>query len=517
MAALRTARLATVRRGPLGRLLDRRSWWGWVPLALLTAGGGLIRFAGLDRQSLWLDEAVTASLLERPLLEMLRELPSSESTPPLYYVAAWGWSRLFGLDAVGIRSLSALAGALTIPVAYAAAATLVSRRAGLATAALATVSPMLVWFSQEARAYALLVLFGALSFALFARVLEHPSPCAQTGWAVASSLALLTHYFAVFLVVAEAGALLLVRTRRRGTLAAIAGVGAVGLALMPLASVQSGGSAVWIRGVDLPLRIGETVRQLTIPSPPPIWAGVSVSETSLSSLWPLAVLVLAAAVLLALVLGQSRERRGVLVALGVGSATVVVPVTMAILGSTVAGGRGDYVLYRNLVVAWLPLAVGIVGGLAVRRAGLAGVTAVAVLVAASCIVLSQSWTTERLERDDWRAVARAVSGPRRAIVLSPSWQVDALRYHVPRLASIPDGGVVIEEIDVVVRRVVPSYTTRVTSYVPPPPFERFSSQRVQHWDVRRFRAPSPVQITYERLNRVRPEGASRLVLTTTGR
>ena len=56
--------------------------------------------------------------------------------PPLYYVLAWLWSRPFGLSEAGLRSFSALAGTLTVPLAYDAGKHLISERAGLLTAGL---------------------------------------------------------------------------------------------------------------------------------------------------------------------------------------------------------------------------------------------------------------------------------------------------------------------------------------------------------------------------------------------
>ncbi len=133
----------------------------------LTALGAALRFATLDRQSFWLDELVTASLLDRGFVDALREVPRSEATPFVYYIVAWAWGSLFGLGEAGLRSLSALAGTATIPVAYGAGAVLVSRRSGLVAAALVAVNPFLIWYSQEARSYALLALFGAASVLAF--------------------------------------------------------------------------------------------------------------------------------------------------------------------------------------------------------------------------------------------------------------------------------------------------------------------------------------------------------------
>ena len=117
-----------------------------LALATLTAVAAALRFATLDLQSYWFDESVTVHLLRLDLGDMLGRIPDSESTPPLYYVLAWLWSKPFGLGEVGLRSLSALLGTATVPVAYLAAKELCSGRVGVAVAALASVSPVLVWY-----------------------------------------------------------------------------------------------------------------------------------------------------------------------------------------------------------------------------------------------------------------------------------------------------------------------------------------------------------------------------------
>ena len=127
---------------------------------------------------------------------MLHEVKHSESNPPLYYVIAWGWAKVFGLGEVGLRSLSALFGAATIPVAYFIGRELSGRRAGYITAAIVAVNPMLIWYSQEARGYALLVFLAALSFLFFLRALRTHDNRDLALWSLASIGALTTHYFA---------------------------------------------------------------------------------------------------------------------------------------------------------------------------------------------------------------------------------------------------------------------------------------------------------------------------------
>ena len=129
--------------------------------------------------------------------------------PPLYFILAWVWQKVFGNSEIALRSLSALLGTATMPVVYAAARELASRRAGLLAAALAATSPLLIWYSQEVRP----IRFSSSS----RRSRSCSSSTALTGrsldglwaWALASGLALATHYFAFTLIVPEAIWLLL--------------------------------------------------------------------------------------------------------------------------------------------------------------------------------------------------------------------------------------------------------------------------------------------------------------------
>lgn len=146
---------------------------------------------------------------------------------------------LFGEGEIALRSLSALLGSATVPVMYAAARELASRRAGLIVAALTATSPLLIWYSQEVRTYPLLVLLSALSFMFFVYSLNREEPRWLVGWAVASALALGTHSFAVMVVVPEAAWLLLrAGGPRVRAMLAVAGVGCAGLALLPLYAAQ---------------------------------------------------------------------------------------------------------------------------------------------------------------------------------------------------------------------------------------------------------------------------------------
>ena len=146
-----------------------RAFWIVAGLTVLAAA---LRFATLGVQTYHHDEIVTASrVLRGGFWHAMDAVGFSESAPPLYYALAWLWTQLTGTGEFGLRSLSALAGVATVPVAYLLGAELRGQRAGIVAAALVAVNPMLLWYSQEARGYALLRLLTALAALYFVRAL----------------------------------------------------------------------------------------------------------------------------------------------------------------------------------------------------------------------------------------------------------------------------------------------------------------------------------------------------------
>ena len=385
-----------------------------IGLAAVTALAALLRFSTLDLQGYWYDEAVTVELVGLALGDMLSEIPDSESTPPLYYVVAWLWTQAFGTGEVGLRSLSALCGTAAVPVAYAAARELCGARVALATGALAAVSPFLVWYSQEARSYALLTLLGALSLWLLVRTLNRPSAHRALLWALASAAALATHYFAAFLILPEV-LWLLAAAPRRQALTGGAVVVVVGLGLLPLALDQRGaGYASFIADDPLPKRVALGVKQLLLSFDSPLEPLTAAA----------AALIAAAGILFALTRAEGSNRRGVQIAGSIGAASFLVPCLLAVVGL-------DYVLSRNLIVAWVPLAIVVSAGLtsaAVRRLGQPALAVLAgfALVSTLGVAAEPAW-----QREDWRGAAETLAqGDPRAILVREPSHARALRLYL---------------------------------------------------------------------------------------
>jgi hypothetical protein len=396
-----------------------------VAVVALTALGAALRFPTLDRQSFWLDELVTVSLLDRGLGDVLHEIPRTEATPFVYYVAAWVWGSVFGLGEIGIRSLSALAGTATIPVAYGAGAALVSRRTGLVAAALVAVNPFLVWYSQEARSYALLALLGAATVLAFGRALTG-SRGWLAAWAVVSALAIATHYFAVFLVGAEAVWLLVRLRASRPALVAMLLPTAVLLAHVPLVLAQRGNGEA-VAGSALASRIAGIPKNLVV--------GYSFPAEALGS--ALAALLLLVGLVL-VVRAAPRERLGAVVAGSLALAAIATPLVLALAGV-------DFLIARNTIAAVVPAAVCVGAGFATGRLGLAAATALCLLSAA--IALAPALDTT-YGRTDWRGAAEALEAANgtRAIVVTPYMSRSLWRPYLRDLGEPAQDGATVQEI-----------------------------------------------------------------------
>ncbi len=399
-------------------------------LALCLAGGA-IRFATLGQQSFWLDEAVTGRLMRLGFGGMLRAIPASESTPPLYYVLAWSWTRVFGVSEVGLRSLSAVLGTLTIGLLYGAGARLLGRRAGLVAAALGTFAPLMIWYSQEARAYALLVAVSVAGLWAFAAALEPGAGRRPLwAWAAAGAVSLATHYFAVFLVGPEL--CWLVWTRGRRALPAAGVVVLVGLAVGPLAIHQrANGGAGFIARTPLSTRLAQAIKQLALGYDAPgdtLLVGVGCL-LGLAALW------------LAWRSPAGSRRRVVGGLAGLAAAAILLPVALAVVGE-------DFVITRNLIGAWVPACLAAAGILAVG--GRAGVLVVLGVCAVGLAVTIGVEENPRYQRDDWRGVAAAV--PRDAatvVVVTPSSGRIALEYYLPGARPLGPAGAGVSGVEVI--------------------------------------------------------------------
>jgi 4-amino-4-deoxy-L-arabinose transferase-like glycosyltransferase len=462
----------------------------WI-VAGLTVLAAVLRFATLGVQAYHHDEVVTASrVLRDGFWHAMEAVGFSESAPPLYYALAWGWTQLTGTGEFGLRSLSALAGVATVPVAYLLGAELRGRRAGIVAAALVAVNPMLLWYSQEARGYALLALLTAAATLYFVRALRQSRDLVL--WGVFSALALATHYFAIFPIALEAAWLL--RRSGRRALAGLWIVVLAGLLLAPLVLHQiSLGHAEWIGDRSLGHRLWEAGVTFVVGETGEI---IARPETVLPAIVPLLAVFAGLALLGARSDREERRAGGTMLVLA--AATIAVPLALALI----APGK-DYVIARNLLPALVPFLVAVAIGATLRGARRSGILVAAVLVAYSLgfcvwVSLSPAW-----QRPEWNAIAARLGQPTapRAIVL---WTLGAasLRYYLSTgsFQVQPADGYSwdVHEVDFVSDGPAPSVRPGLLG----PGFRQIAYERVGRLYLRRYALPGP-DLAHLRLRQVR--------------
>jgi 4-amino-4-deoxy-L-arabinose transferase-like glycosyltransferase len=443
-------------------------------LAGLIGAAAVLRFASLGVQSYHHDEVITAMrVLPGGLSHLFHEVRVSESNPPLYYLLAWGWAKAFGLSEVGLRSLSALLGVAVVPVAYLIGRELSSRRTGLVLAAFVAFNPMLIWYSQEARSYALLIFFGALSLYFFLRALDRGEERHLWLWALSSALALGSHYFAFFMVAIEAAWLLLARRDRlRALLLPLALVGFAGGALLPLALAQANATHIgWIENSPLGSRYLEAGAGFLIGE-----TGRVIAEPTLTAL------------LLVAFHADRRERRGAAISLTLGLGFAGLVTLAALLGK-------DYVVGRNLLPALLPLAAAAAIGcslVSLRRLGAVIALALCAYWLAFDVYVTQ---TPNLQRPDFRALSQAIGPPKvpRAVV---SWKLaaDPVRWYLGGQAPRMYGGSErVAEVDVVSK----PHVVRPVNL--PPSFREVQRLRLDRLTLTRYVSKKPMELRFPQL------------------
>jgi 4-amino-4-deoxy-L-arabinose transferase-like glycosyltransferase len=424
-------------------------------------------------------------VLHPNFFDTVSAVPHSESTPPLYYMIAWLWSRPFGTGEIGLRSLSALAGTASIAVIYMAAVELgMRRRVGLVGAAIVAVSPVLIWFSQDARAYSLVFLLSALSVLLFARALRDPSRGTLVGWGVVSALALATHYFAGFVVAPEAFLLLLWSGERRRVAAALLILAAAATLLLPIAIQQAEHAhASWIAEQPLGERLERAGAKLVGADNGDEHGARQAGPIPLGV--PLALAL--AAVLMLVLLGDPLERRRAAVPALLGGAGVLAPLVLGALGA-------DYLDGRNLLPVFAPLILVIAAGFCVRRAGRGGLAAAAALCLCALVFTIEIDRLPRLQREDLRNAAEQIGAPR------PGVAVVTIRYATSQPLIYYLGAEVIKrgplpplrEIDLVGSKIAADRNAR---RLLPRQFHRIGSEPVSYnFTLTRFRAPLPLRV-----------------------
>lgn len=170
---------------------------GWLVLIILLAA--VVRLYRLGCQSLWYDEAFSWAVAGAPLGTALAAILTDGGNPPLYQYFVLHPLLYLGQSEEIIRLPSVVFGILSVPLIYKIGRLCFGHKVGLVSALWLSLSPLHVWYSQEARMYAMVVLLSLGSVYFFLRILKENDWKLWPGFVVCTALAYPTNYSA-FLV-----------------------------------------------------------------------------------------------------------------------------------------------------------------------------------------------------------------------------------------------------------------------------------------------------------------------------
>ncbi|MCU1495862.1 MAG: hypothetical protein JWO62_3626 [Acidimicrobiaceae bacterium] len=433
-----------------------RQWTGSLrlvvtqPLTLALAGisGTAMAVRLVIPRGLWLDEVTSVYEAREPFHAMLNTLRTSDVHPPLYFAVLWVTIRWFGSGEMAVRIPSVVAGTLVIPALYLLAKEAYDRRTGIVAAVVALAAPIMVWYSQEARMYSMLMLFGVLAMWAQVRILKRGSSAlVWVVYTLASAGLAWTQYFGLLQVAVQQAMFLVVlwtrrhegpTTRRLAIAWALSALVLVAT-LVPLASFahqqfvvnQTSG-----KGFGAPQQVGSAAsldgNHLGIYAiiANLIWAVWGYHSTAtmalLGALWPLGML------LALVVLGRRRQSITTLLA-----ASVVVPIAAMFAIGLVKRNLFD-IRYLSTTVPLLLLLVarGITGLARSRR--LVGVATAALLVTMVVGLIDQQYNGSNPRIYDFRgALGRiyAQSRPGDVLLFDPGDLNQVVAYYAPALRA----------------------------------------------------------------------------------
>lgn len=255
MTVTESARAGSERAGRL--IYARLAHYG--VLAAIVVAGAALRLTALNRQSLWFDEIDVVVRAQRPLDQVLRTFVAAGENGPLYNILLALWVRLAGISEIAVRAPSAVAGVVGILLIYLLGRRVAGSTAGLIAAGLLAISPYHVWYSQEAKMYAMVLLLALASTYALVEALARNQRWWWVAYAAATTLLFYSHVATVLVFAAQslyAGYTILLRRawpgRARGWLLAVA---VLTLPYVPIAlwalRVIGGQVATWQPSVGL--------------------------------------------------------------------------------------------------------------------------------------------------------------------------------------------------------------------------------------------------------------------------
>jgi 4-amino-4-deoxy-L-arabinose transferase-like glycosyltransferase len=173
-----------------------------ILLTLLIILGLIVRLYDLDGESIWTDEGHTIYGAALNPEELIKE-NSRDNHPPLYSLILHYWMDIVPHTPFYLRLLSVIFGVLSIFLIYEVGRELIDKNVGLISAFLLSLSVFHIYFSQEVRSYAFVVVLILLSFLIFIKLIKNPTSYRIILFIIINVLLLYTHFLGWFILLAQ--------------------------------------------------------------------------------------------------------------------------------------------------------------------------------------------------------------------------------------------------------------------------------------------------------------------------
>lgn len=143
---------------------------------LIFAVGIFLRFFMITDKSLWFDEGFSLYYSDgssfQEIISRISGTDTGDRFQPLYYLVLYYWRQLFGSTEFAVRSLSAFLGVGAVIILFFTALQLYGKKHAIWLALFLSFSSYGVYYSQQTRAYALLLFLAALQLLFFSKALS---------------------------------------------------------------------------------------------------------------------------------------------------------------------------------------------------------------------------------------------------------------------------------------------------------------------------------------------------------
>lgn len=150
------------------------------------------------------DEVFSVELARDPFEQVIYQSLEDRPHPPLHNILLHFWILAFGDSEISVRTLSILFSLSFLLIVYKLARGLMPPAIAIGVVAILSLSPLFIYYGQQARPYSLIAFLSAINFFTFIRYLEEPKGQKRVSlWAVTSMLLLYAQYIAGLTILLE--------------------------------------------------------------------------------------------------------------------------------------------------------------------------------------------------------------------------------------------------------------------------------------------------------------------------